>query len=236
MVKNTSSKLALVTGGSSGIGKAIAQRLSSADITVIVADISENSEETAENIIFKKCDVSSSQDIDSLYSWVTSQYGHPNYLILNAGQGIQEKLSEGDPEKWEKVLRTNLMGPLRCIRAFTPQMLEEKQGNVVFISSVSANQPHAYGGIYSASKTALEVIAETLRMETIPHINVTVVSPGIVDTSFFQNQISGNSTIEEMGMGSISPEEIAEDVWYALNKKPGTGINKIITRPTLQNF
>ena len=128
------------------------------------------------------------------------------------------------------------MGTLRCIRAFTPNMVSQKSGNVVFISSVSANQPHPYGGIYAASKTALEVIAETLRLETLPHINVTVVSPGLVDTAFFEHQISGGSSVEEIGMGFIEPEEIAEDVWYALKKKKGTSINKIITRPTLQNF
>ena len=226
--------MALITGGSSGIGYAIAKKLSSVGIKVIVADLSEKEDE--DNITFKKCNVSDGADVDSLYSWIHENFSQPDHLILNAGQGIQEKLSEGDPEKWQKVLHTNLMGPLRFIRAFTPDMLARKNGNVIFISSVSANQPHPYGGIYSASKTALEVIAETLRLETIPDINVTVISPGIVDTAFYKNQISGNNSVEEMEMGAISPEEIAEDVWYALSKKQGTSINKIITRPTLQNF
>jgi NADP-dependent 3-hydroxy acid dehydrogenase YdfG len=234
MTKKASSKVALITGGSSGIGYAIAKKLSRGGIKVIVADLSEKEDE--ENIVFRSCDVSEAGDVDSLYSWISDNYGQPDYLILNAGQGIQEKLSEGDPEKWQKVIHTNLMGPLRFIRAFTPNMLARKEGSVVFISSVSANQPHPYGGVYSASKTAVEVIAETLRLETIPDLNVTVISPGIVDTAFFKNQISGDTSVEEMEMGAISPEEIAEDVWYALNKKKGTSINKIITRPTLQNF
>lgn len=235
MIKNKNSKIALVTGGSSGIGRAIAEKLSKEGIRVIVADVTETTN-TSQNFEFISCDVGNEKDIRDLYSRTTENYGHPDYLILNAGRGIQEKLTEGDPEKWKKVLDTNIMGSLRCIRAFTPHMMEQKSGNVVFISSVSANQPHPYGGIYSASKTALEVIAETLRLETLPYINVTVVSPGIVDTAFYEHQISGNNSVEKMGMGAISPEEIAEDVWYALNKKPGTSINKIITRPTLQNF
>ena len=235
MITNASSKIALVTGGSSGIGKAIAERLSNEAVTVIVADLTEAREQN-ENIKFRKCDVSKAEDIDDLYSWITKSFGHPDILILNAGRGIQEKLTEGDPEKWKSVLDTNVMGALRCVRAFTPNMITKKNGNVVFLSSVSANQPHPYGGIYAASKTALEVIAETLRLETLPHINVTIVSPGIVDTAFYEHQISGNNSVEKMGMGAISAEEIAEDVWYALNKKKGTSINKIITRPTLQNF
>ncbi|SDK75720.1 NADP-dependent 3-hydroxy acid dehydrogenase YdfG [Salinimicrobium catena] len=235
MSRTPSSKIALVTGGSSGIGKAIADKLTAEGVQVIVADIAAaNTEE--EGKVYRKCDVSKSEDIDQLYRFVTKNYGQPDILVLNAGQGIREKLTEGDPEKWQKIIHTNLMGPLRCIRAFTPAMLENKEGKVVFISSVSANQPHPYGGIYSATKTALEVIAETLRQESLPHLNVTVISPGIVDTEFFKNEISGDMNIENMGMGAISPAEIAEDVWYALNRKKGTSINKIITRPILQNF
>lgn len=235
MNQKTTSKIALVTGGSSGIGKAIAQKLSKEGVRVVVADF-QKGHFKEENIQFRHCDVRKAEDIDELYAWTTENVGHPDYLIINAGQGIKEKLSEGDPEKWKAVLETNLLGPLRCIRAFTPNMISKEKGNVVFISSVSAGQPHAYGGIYAASKSALEVIAETLRLESLPHINVTVVSPGIVNTSFFDHEISGNASVENMGMGAIAPEEIAEDVWYALNKKKGTSINKIITRPLLQNF
>jgi NADP-dependent 3-hydroxy acid dehydrogenase YdfG len=235
MSRNDSSRLAIVTGGSSGIGHAIATKLQQQKITVVIADKVEPSDNNT-NLIFKKCDVTSSEDVDNLYAWVHENYGTPDYLVLNAGQGIQEKLTEGDPEKWQKVININLMGPLRFIRAFTPKMLERKSGNVIFISSVSANQPHPYGGIYAASKTALEVIAETLRLETLPHLNVTIVSPGIVKTNFFEHEISGRNDINEMGMGHLSAEEIADDVLYVINKKKGSSINKIITRPTLQTF
>lgn len=235
MNRNPSSKIAIVTGGSSGIGRAIAKKLANEEVTVIIADIAEEKFEE-ENIFFRKCDVSKGSDVDALFNWVTQHYNIPDILILNAGLGIQEKLTEGDPEKWQQILNTNLMGPLRMIRAFSPQMLKRKSGNIVFISSVSANQPHSYGGIYAASKTALEVIAETLRLETLPHINITIISPGIVSTNFFENEISGNQNVKDLGMGSISAEEIADDILYALHKKSGTGINKIVTRPTLQTF
>lgn len=90
-----------------------------------------------------------------------------------------------------KIIDLNVMGALRCIRAFVPAMLERENGHIVFISSVSASQPHPYGGIYSAAKTALEVIAETLRQETLPHLNVTVVSPGVTNTNFLLMRFRG---------------------------------------------
>lgn len=235
MQNSQKTKIALITGGSSGIGLAIAHRLARENYKVAVADITDFPEKS-EKIFFKKTDVSDAEAIDQLYNWTVTTIGKPDILVLNAGQGIQEKLAEGDPEKWQKVINTNIMGALRCIRGFVPHMLEQEEGNVVIISSVAANNPHPYGGIYSASKTALEVIAETLRLETLPHINVTVVSPGVTDTNFFNNQISGNSSVEAIGMGSISASEIADDVFYAITRKKGTSINKIVTRPLAQSF
>lgn len=228
-------KTALITGGSNGIGLAIANKFSEAEIKVAIADVADYKQKN-NNILFKKCDVSQGKEIDELYSWTKENLGHPEILVINAGQGIREKLTEGDPEKWKRIIDINVMGALRCIRAFLPNMIDQKAGNVIFISSVAAGQPHPYGGIYSASKTALEVIAETLRLETLPHINITVVCPGITDTGFFSNQLSGNHSIKELNMGAITAEEIADDVFYAISKKKGTSINKIITRPVAQTF
>lgn len=235
MQKKRLPKLALVTGGSSGIGLSISKILAKENIEVIVADKQELQGEFS-HIRFFVCDVGKSIDIDNLYKKISSEFGHPDVLVINAARGIQEKLAEGDPEKWQKIIDTNIMGALRTVRAFLPAMLERKYGHVIFISSVAANKPHSYGGIYSATKSALEVIAETLRIETIPFINVTVISPGITDTEFFSNQISGGGSAKDLKMGTISPEEIAEDVLYILSKKPGTSINKIITRPIEQEF
>lgn len=231
----SSSKTAIVTGGSSGIGKAVVKKLTKEGLKVVAADITKGTEE--EGVLYRNCDVTRGTDVDEMYAWYHENFSSPpEILVLNAGLGIQEKLTEGDPEKWQQVINTNLMGPLRVIRSFVPDMLKEKRGSIIFISSVSANQPHEYGGVYSASKTALEVVAETLRIETLPHLRIVVVSPGIVATSFFENQLSGRNSLEGMDTGSLLPEEIAEDIWYALSKRAGSSINKIITRPTDQLF
>lgn len=228
-------KTAIVTGGSSGIGRAIVKKLTEEGIKVAAADIKEGPEKG--QAFYRQCDVTMGEDVDDLYAWYQEKFHNsPDILVLNAGQGIKEKLTEGDPEKWQRIINTNLMGPLRFIRSFVPDMLKNKKGSIVFISSVSANQPHEYGGIYTASKTALEVVAETLRLETMPYLRVLVISPGIVSTPFFENQLAGSSSIGDMDTGSITAEEIADDVWYALNKKGGTSINKIVTRPTNQVF
>lgn len=229
------SKIAIITGGSHGIGRALATKLSSEGLRVVIADIREP-ENLSQDIYFKKCDVTRSKDLDELYRWVHQELGIPDILVLSAGQGIKERLTEGDPEKWQRVIDTNLMGPLRCVRSFVPSMLEKKAGHVVFLSSVSANKTFEYGGIYGASKTALEIVAETLRLETLPHLKVTTIVPGIVDTSFFEHQYSDKTGVDQMDMGFLEASEVAEDIWYALNKKTRSSINKIVCRPIQQGF
>lgn len=228
-------KKVLITGGSNGIGLATAKKLLESGYSVIIADIEVPPFE-AEQLFFRKTDLTNAAQVEDLSSWIHSEFGTLDILILNAGQGIQEKLTEGDPEKWQKIIDLNLMAPLRCIRAFVPAMQKKKSGNVVFISSVAANQPHPYGGIYSATKSALETVAETLRLEAEARFRITIICPGITDTNFFNNQVSGFTSVEELNMGALEPEEIAEDILYALHKKNSTAINRIVTRPVKQEF
>jgi NADP-dependent 3-hydroxy acid dehydrogenase YdfG len=234
--EKTTGKIALVSGGGTGIGFSIARKLSYEGIETIIADIHPPQETIPSNIHFIKCDVSNGRDIDRLYMMAKDGIGLPDILICNAGRGIHERLAEGDPEKWRVAIDVNLMGTLRCIRSFVPEMIKNKEGDVVFISSVSANQPYEYGGIYAATKSAIEVISETLRLETMPDIRVVTVAPGTTGTGFFNNMISGYQSLEEMGYQALSPDAIAELVWYAINKPKEISINKIIVRPTPQAF
>lgn len=231
MVNNNKKKTVLITGGSGGLGLAIAHKLISVDLEVALTDEWSNPNLPAP---FFDCDIRKSEEIQELYNWTMAQIGIPDVLILNAGVGIKEKLYEGDPEKWQNVFDVNVMGALRCIRAFVPQMLDNT-GQIIFISSVSAFQPHEYGGVYSASKTALEILAETLRMETLPNLKVTIISPGSIDTNFFTNQLAGGSEHHKT-LPKMTPEAVAEDVLYCIKNAKNRGLNKIISRPSAQQF
>nr|WP_255709894.1 SDR family NAD(P)-dependent oxidoreductase [Pontibacter harenae] len=225
----------MISGGSSGIGQAIAGKLSAAGAKTAVADISPLKDSTDSTLSFL-CDVSSGTDVDALYKQVHDNMGAPDILVCSAGRGIHEKLTEGDPEKWHEIIQTNFLGALRLVRAFTPAMLEAGFGDVVFVSSVSAKHAYPYGGVYAATKAALEVVAETLRQETLPKLRVTVVAPGVTDTNFFNNTVSGFHTAEDIGYGAISPEEVADAVLYAISRAQGVSVGNITIRPTAQPF
>jgi NADP-dependent 3-hydroxy acid dehydrogenase YdfG len=233
--ENLYDRKALVTGGSSGIGLATAELFSSHKIRVVSADLNKP-EKPSDGILHFTIDITKAEDINRLYKNVVEQLGHPDILICNAGRGIHEKLSEGDPEKWAEIIQVNLMGALRIIRAFIPDMIKNGSGDVVFISSVSAKRPYEWGGVYSATKIAMEAIAESLRLEVQPQVRVTTIAPGLVDTNFFKNRMSGNQHPEDFGWGALNALEIADAIVYAISRPKGVALNKIIIRPSAQPF
>ncbi len=230
-------KLALVTGGAGGIGLAIANMLAEGGTNTIIADPQQPS--TAEkHLYYHKTDIKEADSVAALYGYMLEQHGVPDLIVCNAGQGIKEKLAEGDPEKWHHIFNLNVMGHLRIIRAFLPQMFEKSNTtDIVFISSVAARKPHAWGGIYAASKAALQSLAETLRLEVQPKVRVSTVLPGVVDTDFFAHTMGGGEeSAQSFGWGSISAAEVAEAVFYIISRPAGVAVNEITIRPAAQAF
>ncbi len=239
--KNYFHKAALVTGGAGGIGLAIARALAGAGIRTIIADIKEPPapEEgfPEERIIYHSTDITDPLQVNRLYGFLNEKGLIPDLIICNAGRGITERLAEGDPEKWQSVLNLNVMGHLRTIRSFLPQMLEKNNSSdIVFISSVAARKPHEWGGIYAASKAALQAIAETLRLEVQPKIRVSTILPGMVDTGFFTNAIGGGQSAGDTGWGALQPSDIADAVLYIISRPENVAVNEITLRPAAQPF
>jgi NADP-dependent 3-hydroxy acid dehydrogenase YdfG len=225
-------KIAVITGGSSGIGKAISEALVEQNYAVINADIAPpDHKHPADHF---RCDVTKGEDIHQLYLHVQTHYGVPDVLISNAGQGIHEKIAEGDPDKWAKVIDINLMGALRFIRGFLPDMLQRQSGTILFISSTAGKQTYEYGGIYAASKVALNTVAKTLLLEVAGALRICLVSPGVVDTPFFKNMIGSNHTVKDIGWGSVTPKQLAEIITVMLNLPPSVNLPEITITPTPQ--
>lgn len=232
----TTHKTTLVSGGAGGIGFAIAQAQARAGSHTIIADIHEPAK-LPENLHYHQTDITSPSSIEQLYQFLQQQNLIPDLIVCNAGRGISERLAEGDPEKWQSIFNLNVIGHLRLIRSYLPQMLEKPNNtDIVFISSVAARKPHEWGGIYAASKAALQSIAETLRLEVQPKIRVSSVLPGVVNTHFFENMIGGNQSAGDYGWGSLKPEDVADAVQYIISRPAGVAVNELTIRPSAQPF
>ena len=223
---------AIVTGGSSGIGKEISLQLSANDVEAAIVDIEEPPAEFSGD--FFPFDLRNTKGIAELSDKIVEQFGQPDILILNAGKGIHEKLTKGDPKLWEEIFHINVFANLWLIRALVPGMQKKGKGDVIIISSVSAKQAFPYGGIYGATKAALDLLAETLRLEVQPDVRVTTIHPGVVDTPFFKNMIHGTQTPKSIGWGAVTAEQIAESVIYALKQNPEIALNDLVIRPAAQ--
>lgn len=234
--KTLDTRKALITGGASGIGWATAHQFHQLGASVVITDIKKPSQPLPEGFSFIKADVGNPADVDYLFGQLHEKSLLPNCMICCAGIGIGEQLTEGDPEKWQQVLNTNLLGVLRCVRAFAPQMLEQKKGDIVLISSVAARKPYPWGGVYSASKAALLAVAETLRMELQPTVKVCSILPGVVDTDFFENSYGQSAPDKELQWGSLSAADIADAILYVLTRPSGVAINEMVLRPVAQVF
>lgn len=228
-----SKKKALVTGGSSGIGREICRQLHQNSYSVINADKSPPPDQEAAS--WYEGDLVLPDTADKLYAHVIERLGIPDLLVLNAGKGLHEKLTEGDPAKWEHTFLTNVMGPLRVMRAFVGDMMREGDGRIIVISSTASAAPYPYGGPYGASKVALERAAFTLALEAGENLKVSVLAPGVVDTAFFSNMGAAHS-VEEIGWGSLAAEEVATAVCSIASLPANSHIPWMVITPPGQPF
>ena len=250
-----SGKIALVTGGTKGAGKAIAERLSKAGATVIIT--ARNAPETTnEKLHFVSADLSTSAGTQKVVEEVLTKFGRLDILINNLG--ASETPGGGfavlTDEDWEKTLQTNLLAPVRLDRAFLPQMLEQKSGVIIHIASIQGRLPLYDATLpYAAAKAGLINYSKGLSKEVASKgVRVLTVSPGWIRTEnvkYFLERIaqSSNSSIEEAeqsvidALGGIpsgrpaEPEEVAELVGFLVSQRAGylTGTEFIIDGGTI---
>ncbi len=219
-------KTTLITGGSRGIGKAIALDLGKLfNVSVGYSSSKDSAEEVVEQIVKSggtaiavRIDVTSSESIESAFTAVEGEYGGIDVLINNAGitkDNILPRLKEDD---WNDVLNTNLSGSFRCSQRAIKHMMKNKWGRIIFISSIvgiTGNQGQAN---YAASKAGLIGLAKSISKEMgSRNITVNVVAPGYIDTDMtsYLNDEEKDNIIEQLSIKRIgSPEDIANIVSF----------------------
>nr|WP_321224496.1 SDR family oxidoreductase [uncultured Psychroserpens sp.] len=172
------SKVVLITGGSSGIGKSIGEFLSQKGFTVY--GTSRSPERYPDSKIkLVALDVADVLSVEKAIETVATEAGRIDVVINNAGAGITGPIEEIPNEEIKRNFETNLFGPINVIKAVLPQMRKQNSGLIINITSIAGYMGLPYRGIYSASKGALELITETFRMEIKDfNIHMTNVAPG----------------------------------------------------------
>ena len=187
-------KVAVVTGGSRGIGLAIADALLQQGAAVAISGTSKAHLDTAaialehhssDRVAVMQADVRSYQEVDALISGAASRFGGLDILVNNAGVGVFRSIAETSVEEWHRVLDTNLSGVFYCCHAAIPHLKRRGGGWIINISSLASKNAFVNGGVYCASKSALNAFSKTLMQEVrYDGIRVAYVLPGSVNTGF----------------------------------------------------
>lgn len=196
-MNNLKGKVALVTGGSRGIGKAIAKRLASEGATVVINYMQNESaanqtkkeiEESGGQAIISKFDVSDFDEVHEEIGKIIEKFGAIHILINNAGITQDTLLMRMKEEDWDKVISINLKGTFNCTRAVTRTMFKQKEGSIVNMTSVVGEMGNTGQTNYSASKAGIIGFTKACAREMAPRgITVNAVSPGFIKTDITDN-------------------------------------------------
>lgn len=209
---------ALVTGGSSGIGKATARSLVEAGGTVVIAARNrERLRSAAEEIgaLPLPCDVCSESEVISLVERTIEELDHYNVLINNAGYGDFTRLVNLSATDMERQLKTNTIGAMMVARESAKHFIRQDYGNIINVSSSAGKKGFEGGTAYAASKFALSGMTECWRAELRPHnIRVMQINPSEVQTRFYANAGMGNPAFDE---SKLTAEDIAKTICNMLS-------------------
>ena len=231
-------RVALVTGGSRGIGRAIGLALAAdgADVAVnyrrdeeaakqTVADI----EELGRRAVAYQASIDSLDEDEAMAAQVLSDFGHVDILVNNAGIASRGRtVADTDPAELVRVVGSHALGAHHLSRMLVPQMRERERGDIIMISSVATRENAGGGAPYNMAKAALEALAMTLAKEERKRgIRVNIVAPGLVDTEMGRRLVKGAMGIQDirqldetMPFGRVcAPEDVAEIVRFLVSDK-----------------
>jgi 3-oxoacyl-[acyl-carrier protein] reductase len=232
-------KVAIVTGGSRGIGRSIAAALLARGARVAIGGRNASALKEAEGELAKTAkgdvagrllavqgDLASEQDAIKLINQAVERFGGLDILINNAGIGRFANIAEMSTELWHDVINTNLTGVFFCTRAALPHLKQRGGGYIINISSLASKNAFAGGGVYCASKAALNLFTETLMLETRQdNIRVSDVLPGSVQTEFNNNTTAGADW-------KLSPDDVARVVVDLLEHPQRSLPSRVELRPS----
>jgi NAD(P)-dependent dehydrogenase (short-subunit alcohol dehydrogenase family) len=179
-------KVAIVTGGASGIGLATTRRFVAEGARVVIGDLAEDrfapiETDLGDAVATVRCDVRSEDDVEALVATAVDHFGGLDIAFANAGTGAFGPIVESDATEWMRTVEVNLLGPLLTTKHAAPPMRDG--GSIIFTASLNAVQPAAGMSAYCSSKAALAMLAQVAAMELGPRgIRVNAIGPGLVRT------------------------------------------------------
>ncbi|HEX2969408.1 MAG TPA: SDR family oxidoreductase [Bacteroidales bacterium] len=241
-------KVILVTGATSGFGKAIARKFAANGYDIIITgrrkdrltELESELKADGSTKVLSLCfDVRDRKAVKSVVDNLTDEWKKIDVLVNNAGlaAGLSH-IDEGDIDDWDQMIDTNIKGLLYVTRSVAPLMAKRNTGHIFNIGSIAGIDPYENGNVYCATKAAVAQLSRTMRVDLLKHsIRVTNIAPGMAETEFSLVRFRGNNEKADAvynGVKSLTAEDVADVVWYCASLPQHVCINELVITPVQQ--
>ena len=235
-------KVALVTGASSGIGRALALTLAREGAQLaLVGRSAERLAETAAGLggeaLVLPADLTQPAEVEGVVAATLQRFGRIDILAANAGLYIPGDVIDGDADAWDELLTVNVNSVFRLIRAALPGMIARRTGDILVTSSISGHQAIQWEPVYSASKHAVQAFVHGLRRQVMAHnIRVGAVAPGMVLNPLWGFHDEAKIAEKVAARTGLRSEDVAEAMLFMLTRPPNVTIRDLVMLPQNQDI
>ncbi len=240
--------IAFITGASAGFGKATAELFAANGWDIIITarrktrlEIMERQlkEKHGIDVLSLSFDVRNHDEVKKAIDSLPEKWRSIDLLVNNAGLAAGlGPIQEGVLSDWEEMIDTNLKGLLYMTRNIAPMMIKNEKGHIVNIGSIAGKEVYANGNVYCATKHAVDALTKATRIDLVQHgIRVSQISPGMAETEFSIVRFKGDDEKAKTvykGLQPLSAIDIAETIWWIVNRPAHVNINDIVIMPTAQ--
>ena len=241
------SKIALVTGATSGIGRATANQLAKAGYNLIICgrradkiiDVSDELSALGAKVLTKVVDIRNRSEVESFINSLPEEWKNIDVLVNNAGLAAGlNNFAEGNLDDWDEMIDTNIKGLLYVSRMVMPLMLANKKGHIINLGSIAGKEIYPNGNVYCGTKHAVDALTKSMRRELAEHgIRVTGIHPGAVETEFSLVRFKGDEETAKsvyQGFEPLVALDIAETIYFVATRPQHVTINDLTIMPTAQ--
>jgi ribitol 2-dehydrogenase len=242
MAGKLTGKVALITGASSGIGRALAHALAAEGAKLaLVGRSQERLNEVAailktETLVLA-ADLAKPAEVTRVAKDSLKHFGNVDIILANAGLFLPGEVAEGNADKWDEMLAVNVNSIFRLIRELLPQMIKRKAGDIIVTSSIAGHQVLRMEAVYSASKHAVQAFVHSLRRQVAKHnIRVGAVAPGTVLNELWGYRSEAQIAAKVATRDGLRSEDVAEAVLFMLTRPPNVTIRDLVILPQNQDI